>query len=130
MKVLSKQEFADAITDATEHAKAVPQSTTLCINELGHSVELLLDNKANYYGEWIKGEGGDICLYRDSETDKVIGCCLPLYHKNLIVGRIPGKELEDDDSRKSSDNSRDTSSFSTKVSSRNRSEPGGPSSIG
>lgn len=61
---------------------------SLLINEEGHSVELILDNKANYYGEWIEGEGGDICLYRDQGTDKVVGCHLPLYHKELVVHRI------------------------------------------
>jgi hypothetical protein len=31
-----------------------------------------------YYGEWIKGEDGDIVLYRAQEDDRVIGAFLPL----------------------------------------------------
>jgi len=65
-----------------------PPATLLLMDEPGHSVELMLDTERSYYGEWIRGEGGDICLYRDRETDKVIGCCLPMYQKELRVTRI------------------------------------------
>lgn len=59
-------------------AAAKPPMMSLHIDEKNNSVELILDTKISYYGEWIKGEGGDICLYRDQETKKVIGCYLPL----------------------------------------------------
>ena len=51
----------------------------------GKSVELILDTTKDYYGDWIPGEGGDICLFRDRETKKVVGCHLPLYQEELLV---------------------------------------------
>ena len=53
-----------------------------------------MNTKTNHYGDWIKGEGADICLYRDMETNKVVGCHLPLYQKNLIVSRSKEDEYE------------------------------------
>lgn len=78
-----EEEFAALIAAAASK----PPMMTLHINEPSSSVELFLDTKVNYYGEWIKGEGGDICLYRDMETNKVVGCHLPLYQKELHVSR-------------------------------------------
>jgi len=39
-----------------------------------------------FYAEWIKGEGGDISLYRALDGDRVVGAMLPLRKWN---GRLP-----------------------------------------
>lgn len=51
----------------------------------GKDIEIILDCESNYYGEWIKGEGADICLYRDRETHRVVGACLPCYAKSASI---------------------------------------------
>jgi hypothetical protein len=81
MNVFDKEEFEKLITGAA----AKPPMMTLEVDEESSLVELILDTKRSTYGEWIKGEGGDICLYRDMETNKVVGCRLPLYQKKLMV---------------------------------------------
>ncbi len=58
---------------------------SLSVNQHSHSVSLYLDTGISTYGEWIKGEGGDICLIRCQETKRVIGCHLPLMKNNLVV---------------------------------------------
>lgn len=45
-----------------------------------------LDTSKATYGEWIEGEGGDIALMRDRDTNKVAGAFLPLYAKTLVIG--------------------------------------------
>lgn len=57
----------------------------LFVNKHGKSVELVLDTSVSTYGEWIPGEGGDICLLRCMDTKKVIGVHLPLMRDNLVV---------------------------------------------
>ncbi|KKN09811.1 hypothetical protein LCGC14_1042840 [marine sediment metagenome] len=56
-------------------ATAATQSpcTALLIDEEGSCVDLVLDTKRATTSEWIKGEGADICLYRDRDTGKVVG---------------------------------------------------------
>ena len=77
-----------------EKLESLDTSTVACprmsllIDRDGGSVELILDTSIPTYGEWIKGEGGDICLYRDQETHKVMGACLPLYQSHLTVDWI------------------------------------------
>lgn len=58
---------------------------TLHVSEDGSAVTLYTDTALDTYGEWIKGEGADICLYRCRETDMVVGVRLPLRRKNLAV---------------------------------------------
>lgn len=73
----------------------LPPAITLLVDEIdGNGVELILDTSVPFYGEWIKGEGGDICLYRSRETDKVVGCYLPLMQKRLRVCTIGEIEFE------------------------------------
>lgn len=55
------------------------------VDELGQGVDIHLDTSRGSYGEWIPGEGGDICLYRDNETKKVVGAYFPLLNKRLSV---------------------------------------------
>jgi hypothetical protein len=52
----------------------------------GNALEVTLTNETSCYGDWIKGEGGDICLYRDQATNKVVGAHLPFYAKTLNIG--------------------------------------------
>jgi hypothetical protein len=35
-------------------------------------VEVILEN-VQYYGEWLKGEGGDMAIYRAMDDNRVIG---------------------------------------------------------
>ena len=82
-------DFARVLLEGCEEAAKVPPCASLLINEPGGSIELLIDTKADYYSEWIKGEGADICLYRERDTEKVVGVHLPLRHAKLMIGRIP-----------------------------------------
>lgn len=86
--------FAEQLKKMSAVAKEQPPVMSLLIDEQSDSVELVLDTKRDYYGEWIKGEGGDICLYREMETKKVVGCYLPLYQRELRVTRFE-KPIED-----------------------------------
>ena len=79
--LFDREEFEKLIAEAA----AKPPMMVLDVDEQSSSVELILDTKVRTYGEWIKGEGADICLYRDVETKKVVGCRLPLYQKKLMV---------------------------------------------
>lgn len=58
----------------------------------GQSIDIVLDTSRPVYSEWIKGEGGDICLYRDRETERVMGCHLPLYQTKLIINRASDQD--------------------------------------
>lgn len=86
---LVMSEAAKEILAACEQAAKVPPMTVVDVSFDASAIELILDTKKSYFGEWIPGEGGDICLYRDQETRKVVGCYLPLYHKTLAVN-YPG----------------------------------------
>jgi hypothetical protein len=48
------------------------------IDRKSHVLEIVIDTNAAPYSEHICGEGADICLYRDMDTDKVVGCRLPI----------------------------------------------------
>lgn len=69
----------------TEEEKVYDTCMTVRVDELGKGVDINLDTSRMYNGEWIEGEGGDICLYRDRETNKVIGAYLPLMVNRLSV---------------------------------------------
>jgi hypothetical protein len=89
---ISREEFEGMLDDIQRKAAdsaacaSVPPSTTLYMNHEGCSIELLIDNKANYYSEWIPGEGADIALLRDRDTKRVVGIHLPMKYTKLIVG--------------------------------------------
>jgi hypothetical protein len=58
---------------------------SVSISKAGNAIDICLDNTKSGYGDWIKGEGADIALQRDNETNKVIGARLPLYAKSLVI---------------------------------------------
>lgn len=108
---LSTNEFSDYMKELYEKMKENPQPscTAIYIDEENRSIDIVLDTQIPSYGEWIKGEGGDICLYRDTETDKVIGCHLPLYHKEVKINRHRKSDitkLEEDETNGSPNNDR------------------------
>jgi hypothetical protein len=67
---------------------------SLYIDEEAHRVSLYLDTSKNTYSEWIKGEGSDISLIRDNETNKVVGVNLPLYLTNFSIGFTDGIQVK------------------------------------
>lgn len=77
----SEIEFAKLIEEANEYMSCMSVS----VSEHGLSVELVLDTSISTHGEWIKEEGGDICLLRCSKTNRVVGCNLPLMNRRLSV---------------------------------------------
>lgn len=85
------KDFAEFMKRAAEEMKDVPESASVLIHSDGNAIQIHLTNKSNYYGEWIKGEGADICLYRDRETNRVVGCMLPLYVDTVHVGVVGDK---------------------------------------
>jgi hypothetical protein len=58
------------------------------ICEDSQAVEMFTDTEAEYYGDWIEGEGADICLYRARETDRVIGVRLPFKENSIELLQI------------------------------------------
>ena len=61
---------------------------SIVIHVISKSVEFRTDISVPTYGEWIPGEGGDVCLLRNADTGKVVGCDLPLTIEYLSVYRI------------------------------------------
>lgn len=64
--------------------------TSIRVSEQDGAIEILLEPGESYYGEWIKGEGGDIDLYRSREDNRVVGAYLPLRHAKVVVTRDCG----------------------------------------
>ena len=60
-------------------------TASIYVSRDGNALDICLDTSVNYYGDWIKGEGGDISLYRDQENDKVAGAHLPLHAQKLVI---------------------------------------------
>ena len=54
-----------------------PFTPTVMVDNEHQAIEMFLEN-VSYYGDWIEGEGADICLYRSVDGDHLIGCRLPL----------------------------------------------------
>ena len=52
------------------HPHAIVDSKNKCIS-------IYLED-CSYYGEWIKGEGGDIAIYRANDDERVVGAHFPL----------------------------------------------------
>lgn len=71
-----------------------PDSTVIRVSEEGHSITIHLEPNVQEYGDWINGEGADICLLRARDDDRVVGACLPLTHKSvyLIADRAEAKQ--------------------------------------
>lgn len=81
-------EFSEYLKKMVAECENAPPAMSLLIDEEIDSVELVLDTQRSYYGDWIEGEGGDICLYRDQDTNKVLGCRFPLHQKRLVFTRL------------------------------------------
>lgn len=86
-------EFAEFLKKSIEHAATVPPMGTVYVHRDGNAIDVCLDTKANYYGEWIAGEGADICLYRDRDTKKIVGAHLPFYMDTIAVDVQDGIKL-------------------------------------
>lgn len=78
-------EFAMKLMEMVATAKQNGPCMSLHVSTDGQAVELLLDTSANTYSDWIKGEGADIGLIRDMDTNRVLGVRLPLYQRKLMV---------------------------------------------
>lgn len=75
----------DDFVKALDSLEPTEHCMYLSVHELGHAVELCLNTQSTFNGEWIPGEGADICLHRDIDTGKIVGCRLPLMCKRLVV---------------------------------------------
>jgi hypothetical protein len=76
------EKYLDFLAELSKNYQSCP---SIYIDKESESLEILLDPSANYYSDWIKGEGADISLYRDRETNKVIGARLPFYDTKLSI---------------------------------------------
>jgi hypothetical protein len=74
-----ESELPDAEADIADTCMSLHVDTD------GGAVELILDTGIATYGEWIEGEGADICLHRCQDTHKIVGCRLPLKNARLAV---------------------------------------------
>lgn len=68
--------------------RAAKEQTHIAIHADVKAIEVSLDIGQPYYTEWIQGEGADICLYRSQETNRVVGCFLPLKHETLVIHHV------------------------------------------
>ena len=73
-----------------EQSKKYRPCASLWIDKESDRLELILDTSKSTYSEHIKGEGADISLYRDEETNKVIGVSLPLYQTDFSIFHTDG----------------------------------------
>ena len=76
------------IEDMLAIARDATPCMALYVDEESKSVELLLDSTSNYTAEHIPGEDGDICLYRDSDTGRIVGALFPLKQSRLVVNGL------------------------------------------
>lgn len=79
-------DLAHLLKELAANVDNVPPCTSLYMNHDGDCIELYTDTHASTYSEWINGEGGDIGLVREDETNKVVGIRLPMRRKRLVVG--------------------------------------------
>jgi len=86
--------FEKLVDDLIKESEKYKPCASLWIDKESRRVELLLDSSHSTYGEWIKGEGADICLIRDNETNKVVGVKLPLYNDNFSVCHTEGIKVK------------------------------------
>ena len=63
-----------------------PKIASIYVHRDGKAIDVSLDTHEAFYSDWIKGEGGDISLYRSQETNKVVGAFVPLYAQRLVIG--------------------------------------------
>lgn len=77
-----------------EQASKYKHCASLEIDKDSNRVSLYLDTSKDTYGEWIKGEGSDISLIRDRETNRVVGVNLPLYLTNFSIFYTDGIQVK------------------------------------
>lgn len=83
---MSDKTLAEFLKRASEECKDHEPSMVLSVSTEGNCVELLLDSGCNrWHLEWIPGEGGDIGLFRDTGTNRIVGVRLPLKKRGLRV---------------------------------------------
>ena len=64
------------------------KANVVCVHSSSQAIELLTDISVATYGEWIEGEGADICLLRDVDTKKVVGVRLPTKFRGVLVDTV------------------------------------------
>ena len=77
------KDFGKLLLLAAEKAKDSVPCMFVRVDEFG--VDIILDTSITFNGEWIPGEGGDICLYRDRTNNNVVGAYLPLLQNRITV---------------------------------------------
>jgi hypothetical protein len=77
-----------------EESKKYKACAGLWIDKENDRIELVLDTSAATYGEWIPGEGADICLLRCHKSRKVIGVNLPLYQTDFSIFHTDGVRVK------------------------------------
>lgn len=84
----------DFLKHLEEQSKKYRPCASLWIDKESDRLELILDTSKSTYSEHIKGEGADISLYRDNETNKVIGVSLPLYQTDFSIFHTDGIDVK------------------------------------
>lgn len=95
--------LAEFLKEAAKECGEYETCMCLEVNTDGSAVELCLDTGIATYSEWIPGEGADIALIRCMETNRVVGCRLPLLKQNLAVFHNGPLRVNDGFSKGSSD---------------------------
>lgn len=88
---ISLDNLAKFLTDAMEESRIFTANlpkpiASVSVSKDGASIDICLDNTKSTYSDWIKGEGADIAIIRDQETNRVVGAHLPLYAKSIVFG--------------------------------------------
>lgn len=60
------------------------KKTLILIDDDNRALEIILED-CSMYAEWIKGEGGDICIYRAVQDDRLVGARLPMKFPNVVL---------------------------------------------
>lgn len=89
------QALADRLEELLAEAGQYETCMALHVDEEGGAVELILDTGIATYGDWIEGEGPDICLLKCQETHRVVGCRLPLRTNKLVVAHHGPLKIND-----------------------------------
>jgi hypothetical protein len=84
----------DFIKSIEEEVAKFDSCAAIWIDKDSNRLEIILDTSVSSYSDWIKGEGSDIGLLRNTETNKVIGVTLPLYKTNFSICHTDGIEIK------------------------------------
>lgn len=71
------KDFLEALERLRVDLKDMNNISVLADGIHGRCVSIMTEDVA-FYAEWIKGEGGDISLYRALDDNRLIGALLPL----------------------------------------------------